>query len=47
VIDEVIGRDNGSWARINDSDGQLLVVSRRPVDPVLAEETFFVGDDRD
>jgi hypothetical protein len=44
VIDEVVGTDTDPWVRIHDFDGQIVILSRGPIEPAMPEETFLVID---
>lgn len=45
IIEDVqIGSVYETWVRIHDFDGRLLLVSRGPLEPAMAEETFLVID---
>ncbi len=44
VVDEVVGTDSEPWVRIHDFDGQVLILSRGPLEPAMPEETFLVID---
>lgn len=44
VIDEVVGTDTDPWVRIHDFDGQIMILSRGPIEPAMPEEMFLVID---
>jgi hypothetical protein len=44
VIDEVIGTEAEPWVRMHDFDGQIMILSRGPIEPAMPEETFLVID---
>lgn len=44
LVDVVVGTDDEPWIRVHDFDGRTLIVSRGPIEPAMADESFFVVD---
>jgi len=44
LMDAVVGTDQEPWVRIHDFDGRTLIISRGPIEPAIADESFLVID---
>ena len=44
LVNAVVGTDQEPWVRIHDFDGRNLIISRGPIEPAMADESFFVID---
>ena len=44
LVNAVVGTDQEPWVRIHDFDGRTLIISRGPIEPAMADESFLVID---